>query len=465
MSVGALTTSVFSGEERIAEKPFAQSVAHIAGAQYVTAGIGFLTSVVVARLLGPTDFGLAVLITSYPALLSSLLAVKSGSITTRYISSFRATQKKSELLSTCKFGYAIDLLVALATLVLVALSGWWVAGHFYHIAGSSWLMLGYAVSFPFWSLVGTSVAIVTSFQRFGCVAGLQILSKAIECLVVISLLLMGFGVPGFVLGVAVSNILFGFIALTVATRTLRLENLGSCWGASLSVVTPLRKELTGFFSWNYFAVTCSGLLENLPLMLLGYVRGPADAGFYRLARSVVAPCSYLEVAMGKVAYPLLSSRSATTRLHGLSAYLKRWTLVGGLPAGALVLVGIPILPLLIPVVFGGHYSPMVTGVQIMMVASAVSAIFFWLSSFYYASGKIACWTMGCILQTVPVTGLAWFVIYQWGFVGMATLATIGKVVFTLSMAVASKRVTGTRFANNTASPLAGFKLTAKCSHE
>src|SRR3972149_5091746 len=269
VSMGDLTVSLVSGAIRIARRPFPRSVAHIAGGQYLTAGIGFITSVVVARLLGPKDFGLAALIISYPALLGSLLAVKSGSITTRYISSFRTTRQASKLLGVCKFGYALDLSIAFVTLILVAASGWWVTGHFYNNAESSWLMLAYTAAFPFWSLVGTSVAILSSFGRFGFIAGLQILSKSIEFFLVVSFLSAGFGVPGFVLGVAASNALIGFIAITVAASALRKENFGPWWSASLRTVTPFRKELTGFFSWNYLAVTCSGILDYLPLMLLG----------------------------------------------------------------------------------------------------------------------------------------------------------------------------------------------------
>jgi O-antigen/teichoic acid export membrane protein len=76
---------------------------------------------------------------------------------------------------------------------------------------------------------------------------------------------------------------------------------------------------------------------------------------------------------------------------------------------------------------------MVTGTQIMMVGAAVSAVFFWLSSFYYASGRIALWTKAYGLYTVLIIGLGWIFIQQWGFVGFTMLITLGKILFTLLM--------------------------------
>jgi O-antigen/teichoic acid export membrane protein len=440
MSMMSIPSSVITGVRRTVSHPIALSAVSIAGSQYIAAGIGFLTGIVSARILGPKDYGLVAIITAYPALLGALLAVKSSSITTRYVSSFRATGQASALLSVCKFGYALDLLVSIGAFVLVALSGWWVSGYFYNISSFGWLMVTFALSFPFASLAATSISILSSFQQFNHVAGLQVFARIIEFVFVVGLLLSGFGMPGVVLGNAIGSALIGVIAMIVASVMLYREKFDPWWQASLRDARPIRKEMTSLFGWNYFAVTCSGLLEYLPLMLLGYLRGPSEAGFYRLARSIVTAGSYLEASMGKVAYPLLCARLSTANLNGLNQELKRWTLHGGLVLGAFVLVLIPLFPRLIMSIFGDHYVPMASGMQIMMVANAVSATFFWLNSVYYASGKVALWTIANSIQTVLVVGFAWLCIAQWGFLGAASLSTAAKVVFTIGMVLVFRRV-------------------------
>jgi hypothetical protein len=68
-----------------------------------------------------------------------------------------------------------------------------------------------------------------------------------------------------------------------------------------------------------------------------------------------------------------------------------------------------------------------------MLGTAISAIFFWLNPFYYASKRINLWVSGYAFYTTLVIGLGWFVIKQWGFLGLSCLMTIGKVLFTLLM--------------------------------
>jgi O-antigen/teichoic acid export membrane protein len=87
----------------------------------------------------------------------------------------------------------------------------------------------------------------------------------------------------------------------------------------------------------------------------------------------------------------------------------------------------------LPLLFGHDYRPAVPGVQVIMLGIAISATFFWLNSFYYASKRINLWVSGYALYTILVIGLGWFVIKQWGFFGLSCLMTVGKVLFTFSM--------------------------------
>ena len=75
-----------------------------------------------------------------------------------------------------------------------------VATKFIHNPDIAWLMVVFAASFPIWSLSGTSQAILASFERFRWVALLQVLDQVIGSVLVIGLLLGGYGVAGAVMG-------------------------------------------------------------------------------------------------------------------------------------------------------------------------------------------------------------------------------------------------------------------------
>jgi O-antigen/teichoic acid export membrane protein len=238
-----------------------------------------------------------------------------------------------------------------------------------------------------------------------------------------------------IIATALGQAAAGVAMSAAALYVLHQEGLGCWWSASLKHVAPLRRELRSAFGWNYALVTFNGLLEQVPVMLLGYRLGPEEAGFYRLAMSLATIGSYLESSLERVVYPILAARWSAGEREDLKTAVKRWTLQGGVPSGTLVCMLMLLLPALVPWMFGSGYRPVVAGAQIIMIGAAVSAVCFWLHAFYYASGDIALWTKAYGLHAILVMGFAWFCLQQWGFIGLAGLTATGKVLFTVTMVV------------------------------
>ncbi|MDW8103175.1 MAG: oligosaccharide flippase family protein [Anaerolineae bacterium] len=414
----------------------------LAIAQYIATGLNLVTTIIAAQSLGPGEYGIVALAIAYPTLLWSFVGVKSVSITTRYIAGFRVTKESEKLKAMCKLGYGLDFILSLVAFVLVSATAWWIARFVYDIPSLSLLMITYAASFPFFSLTGTSWAILSSWQRFRWLSVFQVIDPAITLILILGFLLAGFRITGVVIATALGHTIIGIAMMFTATYMLYREGFGFWWDASLIDIAQLRKELVSFTGWNYLMVTLSGLMGQVPLMLLGYFRGPEEAGFYRLATSIVMAGSYLETSLGKVVYPVLSARWKAMEKENIKRTLRRWTFLGGVPLSLLLLLVIPFLPILIQMVFGQKYRPIVLGVQLMMIGTAISALFFWLTAFYYATGKIAMWAKGYSTYAIATIGVAWFVVQQWGFLGITTAISIGKVVFILLMLFWARQLYG-----------------------
>ena len=71
-----------------------------------------------------------------------------------------------------------------------------------------------------------------------------------------------------------------------------------------------------------------------------------------------------------------------------------------------------------------------------LAGAAIGTLFFWLSSFFYASGNVGRWTKAYGVYAALTVILAWWFIQEWGFVGLAGLTAAAKIVFTVAMAVA-----------------------------
>jgi O-antigen/teichoic acid export membrane protein len=405
----------------------------LAISQYVAAALNLVTNILMARLLGPTDFGLVALAIAYPTMLWSFVSVKSISVITRYVAIFRARREPEKLKGLVKLGYSLDFFVSLIGLTLVAISSWWVSERFYRQPHLAWLMVVYAGSFPLFSLAGNSWAVLSSWGCFRLLAIFEVLHPFLKLCLTVGFIVAGFGVSGVVIGMGLAQASIGLIMMIATTDLLLCEGLGAWWKASLKPVVSLKRELIGFLGWNYLLVTLSGLVVQLPVMLLGRLRGPEEAGFYRIALNIATVGSYLETSLGRVTYPSLSAWWSSEGEERIVRTLKGWTLKVGLPISATIVLVTILFPWLLPLLFGHDYRPAVPGVQVIMLGIAISATFFWLNSFYYASKRINLWVSGYALYTILVIGLGWFVIKQWGFFGLSCLMTVGKVLFTFSM--------------------------------
>lgn len=400
----------------------------LAGAQYVAAGLSLVTAVISARLLGPENYGAAALVMSYPALLWSIVNLKPVTATTRFLANLRATGRHDEIRNICKLGYALDAGASMIVFALIAASAWFVTSQIYELPGMTWLVITFAASLPLSSLASTSSAVLQSTHRFGWLASFSVLDRVVALTAVLGFLLAGLGVTGMVLGVALAQAISGLAQMIVATRALAHDGTGFWWTGSLSQSKDMRQELLRFLGWTYVWSTIDGLLLHVPLILLRRLSGLEAAGYFRLTTTLITTAGYLETSLGKVVYPRLCALWSAGSRAELRAELRRWTLHAGVPAALTVVLAALLMPYAIPLAFGASYEFVTSGVQILLGVLALNTMFFWLNSYYYASGQVGYLIRMHCVYGVAVLGLSWWVIEMWGFLGIVALIAAGKVL-------------------------------------
>lgn len=398
-------------------------------------GISFLTTWLIARYLGPEKYGELALILSYPLLLRSVGAFKSLSVTTRYLSSYRSIGDKKKFQSMAKIGYFVDFFSDLLIFGLVVLTGSWVSSRMYNDSDLYWPMVLYASSYPFLAWRGGSVAILTALEDFEKVSVLFILEKMLSLILVGGALSLRWGIWGVVLALAMSNLLSGGVALFLATQRLVKGGWGVWWKGSLREVALLRRELLAFFGWNYLITTLSGAVSQIPVMLLGTFRGKEEAGFFRLAFSVMTVASYIPNAAQHVVYPWLSSLLAQgNRQNQIRNLVRSWTLKQGIALGIFMLILIPAISTIVPWTLGERYRAMLYGLQIILLFTVVKSVFFWVTPYYYSTGQIRSLTQWFLVAVMLLVSTGFWVASAWGFVGMSFVYTITQTLYFLILA-------------------------------
>jgi len=434
--------SRFENASRFLRSPLTVGVGFLTLARYLATAIGFVTTVTAARILGPQAYGRAALLMGYPLLVWSFASVKSLSVTTRYMAGFRSTGQLGELSAISKLGFGLDALTGLGAAFLIAGSASFVNENLFHVSTLAWLSILFGISFPFYSLLSTSFAVLSSCERLPWLAAIQVFDRFITFLLVVAALLMGFGISGVILATAAAQVIVGLMAAWLATLSLEREGVPAWWRADFGSIANLRRELRRFFGWNYLIVSFSGIVQQGPLLLLGYWRGPRVAGFYRLAMSIFSVSSHLEGSLWTVVYPRLSIRWGAGEREEVRRTLWRWSRLFGLPLALALLAAAALSPVLLPAVFGEEYGAMVPGAQFLIVGAAVSGLFFYLGPFYYAAGRFDAWAKAYGLYTVLVIGLTPIVIDRGGYPGVAALVGLGLAAFNICMA---GLLAGTRF--------------------
>lgn len=408
-----------------------EDTASLVVAQLAAALLGLATNIVAARALPPAEFGLSALVIAYPTLVWSFVNVKSASVTTRYISAFLAADRRAEVASFTKLGVVVDIGASLAAVGLVAATLPWVTARAAGGPSAAGLTLLYAGSLPIFALANTGSAVLSSYGRFRLLAGYQVMERFTSLVVTVFLLSHTAGLSAVIIGRTAGNLAIGLAMISTVTYLVSRGGAGRWWKAPLVSLRSFRSELSSLFGWSYLSATVAGVVGQIPLLLLGSMRGPAEAGYYRLATNLLGVGRYAEGALSRIAYPQLSRLLAGRDPGAVLNTLKAWTIWLGVPSAVFLVISMPLVRYLVPSMFGAEYSPVITGTQVMLAGSLLGTAFFWIVSLYFALGRIDTWTKVQSLFGAATLGFGWIAIRLWGFDGMAWITAAAESARTI----------------------------------
>lgn len=402
-------------------------------AQYAAAGVSFAGTLLAAWLAGAEAYGRAALAIAFPALVWSVVGIKSGSVTTRYFARALATSDHTTTSAMYRLGIGLDFGLAVLALAVVAGSALLLGGAALAMEPDLLpLAVLFAATIPLSSLTNTSLAYLSSSRRFGEIAVLQLADKVVAVALVALLVPAGFAATGIVLAIGGGQAIAGVLGLWRSMRAMRSDGVAP-WAGSLADLAGLRSELRSAFAWSYVASTTGGVLANVPLLALGWHGAAVEAGYCRLALSIMNVSSYLEAALARAVYPRLAGR--TNRLDG--AELTAMSLRAGMPAGLVLLVAAAALPYVVGATLGAQFAPMVPGALMMMAAVALGTCVFWVPPFLQARGRFRAWGLGNAVAAALVAVLAWPAVESWGYLGAAAVVAIGRLApFAIGLATA-----------------------------
>lgn len=380
---------------RALDRSLAHGVAWMGSVKWLTQLLTWASTIVVARLLTPADYGLVGLATIYLGMVTMLSEFGIGTtiITMRDLTDEQHAQINS---LSVMFG-AASFLVSCAAAPLLA--------HFFAAPELTWVVIAMSTIFLITGIRVVPQALLQRDMRFRDLA----LNDGLQALVLAAGSVL-FALLGFRYWTLVLSAVLGALLSTIGIVWLvRVPFRWPHWATLAPAVHFSRQTIVGRLAWYVY--------QNADFFVAGKVLGKDALGAYRFGWDLAStPPEKITSLVGRVTPSILSA--AQEDKAALRRYLLRITEVLALVTfPATIGLGL-VAPSLVPLVLGAKWSAMIVPLQLLSIAAAIRSVTPMLAQVMTVIGQ------NHLLMRVNVAGaiimpLAFWLGSRWGTTGLA----------------------------------------------
>ena len=362
--------------------------------------VQFTGTVVVARILAPSEYGLVVLATAFTMFAMMFTDLGLGAAVVH------AEEHDEDLMSSA---FWVNLVTGLVLTVALGALSHPIAMFFGHPALARLLLVG---SLSFTLAVGTvPLSILERRMQFQRIAVIEFITALLGWGVAVALAVAGIGPLCVIIGTLVQVSLAS--VLTWYASHWMPRGLGS--RAALHALWSYSSPVFGFNVINYWS-------RNLDDLMLGKYTTATSLAFYNRAyQFMLLPVQQVTFVIGRVLFPALTRlREDTDRLR--AAYLRALTLLFGIAAP--LSVGLAASSgAVISVVYGPGWHDAAPLLAVLAASGPAQVVTGTIGSLYRALGLTASQFRRSIANTA-LTVVAIFIGLPWGAMGVAVAMTV-----------------------------------------
>jgi PST family polysaccharide transporter len=342
-----------------------RGVAWVSAAKIVAQIIGTGVSIVLARLLVPSDFGLVAMISVFTGFVTVFGELGLGAALVQ------RNELDDEQLSSV---FWINVITG-STLCAVVAGAAPVLARFYEEPRLLRLTLALSFNFLLAPLNMVHNAILAREMRFSAVAAVETTSVIVSAALVVVLALRGWGVWSLVAQSLCSTLVSTCVLWSLSRwRPRRIFK----WSAVRDLIR-FSAHLLGFSTINYWARKSDDLL-------IGKVMGAAPLGIYDRAYStMMLPINEVSAVLGRVMFPALSKMQNDK--ERVKAYYLRALSMIALVTFPIMLVLCVLADPIILVLYGPRWAPVASVLKILCVVGTFQSIGTTVGWIYQSQGR------------------------------------------------------------------------------
>lgn len=401
-------------------------------AQLTVFVIGFATTIILARILGPTDRGVYALVILIPTILWVL-----GTLGIEVANVYYSANRQYDLSHIASNSLIVGIGVGLVMMFLLwGASTTTLFQDFLEDKGIQaiyfWIAL---IALPFLLLYGFFSKILLGKEEIVKYNSLSIVQYLLQFALIVAML-----------AVFSNNLLGTVVAYTIATVAVALLAIVMVWKSSWDKVSfnrDLLKNSIRYGGLGYIGNTAQYLSYRLDLFLIAYFLNPTAVGFYSIALGVTERLWLIPSSLSQVLFPRISA-SSDEQANELTPKVARHTLFIVLVSAILLLI---LVKPLVWLLFGESFLPSVTPLIILLPGTIALSISKIISSDLSGRGLPSFGAVSSTVALVVNLILNLFMIPRLGIAGAALSSTISYSLATTILIVAFVRVTKTSLAD------------------
>ncbi len=399
-------------------------------------GFAALQTVILARILGVTDYGLLQFVIAYIAMMNQFFDVRVWETAVRYIGSYWEKGESDKTLAMIKLSYVLDVGSGAVSFIIAIVTAKVISKYVIHSPEAYIYIWIYAVGLFVETAKLTSDAILRVFEKYKNIAVINSLENLTQLVLVAALLLLGLGIKGALYGLVISNFIAAAVRLWAVMRVLEEKKLGSWLSADIFLIKGQWKEIAWFLGNTSFMATLkTGSDKYLGMMILGFFAGKEAVAFYRIANSVAGILNRIVDTLYEAIFPELIKFTTIKAMDEFRKYIKESTknlmkLIVPVTVLIIVFAG-PIVRL----VFGEDYAPATNTLRILALGVLIARYTYWINPALLAMDRPGVRTTFYVITTVVYLALMLILVPHYSYVG-AALAFLGFAVIKSALSFA-----------------------------
>jgi len=392
--------------------------------------IAAISSIFIARFLGPANLGMISIVNYLFLLLLFFTGLGIPTAAVKLISEYHQ-QEKSKISEFIVITFIFDLIIIIIVALLYYWGGSYIANRVYHEPKLTLLIRISSLTLLFFSINQYGNAIIQAFAEFRKLSLLTIFNSVFGLLVLIPLTKL-WGLKGTVMSQTLASIVTFTLVFLVVNLVKRKNALPFALRLDRFVIDA-KQHLLRLFSLS-LPVFLSGLVMNPALMILTTfltrLRGFNEVGYFNVAYALTQIILFVPNAVGVPFIPL-ATKLAIEDPRRLNNFMLK-TIYG---AGIVVLAFSFLMSFFSHQVLRILYGPRFLSAQniliLMSVATFLASFGYIIGYYLLAVGKMWLATLFNLIWFVAIVAPAYHLIKYWGVVGLGVSYLSSYIILTV----------------------------------